>query len=121
MHVIEHIGLGRYGDPLDYDGDMKALFELKRVIAKGGRLLLVLPVGTPARIEFNTHRVYDYKDVYDVMSDVFHLESAIIFSHGAQGWVGEPVEETHMTTSPKYGIACWHYKKGRPKCFAMMT
>ena len=31
MHVIEHIGLGRYGDLLDYDGDLKAMKELKRV------------------------------------------------------------------------------------------
>lgn len=22
MHVVEHVGLGRYGDPLDYDGDI---------------------------------------------------------------------------------------------------
>ena len=30
MHVIEHIGLGRYGDPLDPDGDIKAINELKK-------------------------------------------------------------------------------------------
>tara|TARA_R110002096_G_scaffold152824_20_gene316261 strand:- start:14849 stop:15403 length:555 start_codon:yes stop_codon:yes gene_type:complete len=28
MHVIEHIGLGRYGDVLDVDGDLKAISEL---------------------------------------------------------------------------------------------
>lgn len=36
MHVIEHIGLGRYGDTLDYDGDLKAVNELKRVVRPGG-------------------------------------------------------------------------------------
>lgn len=25
MHVVEHIGLGRYGDQLDYDGDIKSV------------------------------------------------------------------------------------------------
>ncbi len=30
MHVVEHVGLGRYGDPLDVDGDLKACRELAR-------------------------------------------------------------------------------------------
>src|SRR5690554_5750635 len=43
MHTVEHVGLGRYGDPLDYDGDIKAINELKRVLARGGHLLFVVP------------------------------------------------------------------------------
>ncbi|MEN0111343.1 MAG: hypothetical protein AAF805_11535, partial [Planctomycetota bacterium] len=35
MHVLEHIGLGRYGDPVDPDGDRKAAAELERIIAPG--------------------------------------------------------------------------------------
>ncbi|MBA2687956.1 MAG: DUF268 domain-containing protein, partial [Gemmatimonadaceae bacterium] len=45
MHTIEHVGLGRYGDELDYDGDLKAMAELERVLAPGGNLLFVVPVG----------------------------------------------------------------------------
>ena len=36
MHVIEHVGLGRYGDPLDPLGDLKAARELQRVLSTGG-------------------------------------------------------------------------------------
>ncbi len=43
MHTIEHIGLGRYGDPLDALGDRQALAELERVVASGGSLLIVVP------------------------------------------------------------------------------
>ena len=32
MHVVEHIGLGRYGDHLDADGSVKAINEIKRVL-----------------------------------------------------------------------------------------
>jgi Caenorhabditis protein of unknown function, DUF268 len=32
-NVIEHIGLGRYGDPLDPDGELRAIGELVRVLA----------------------------------------------------------------------------------------
>src|SRR2546426_837368 len=39
MHVAEHVGLGRYGDELDPEGDVKAMSELSRVLARGGSLL----------------------------------------------------------------------------------
>lgn len=58
LHVIEHIGLGRYGDPIDPDGADRALRELSRVIAPGGQLLVSAPVGR-ARVAFNAHRVLD--------------------------------------------------------------
>ena len=41
MHTIEHIGLGRYGDKLDPEGDLKAISELKRVLKVDGDLLFV--------------------------------------------------------------------------------
>jgi len=34
--VVEHIGLGRYGDPIDPFGSEKAIKELKRVVKVGG-------------------------------------------------------------------------------------
>ena len=60
MHVIEHIGLGRYGDPLDPEGDIKSAKELSRVLAPGGKLLFVVPIGSKSRIEYNAHRIYSY-------------------------------------------------------------
>ena len=57
LHVVEHIGLGRYGDPLDPEGTTKAIAELARIVAPQGTLLLALPVGRP-QIAFNAHRVH---------------------------------------------------------------
>ncbi len=56
LHVIEHVGLGRYGDPIDPKGLIKACKELSRVLAKNGYLYLSTPVGLEA-IYFNAHRV----------------------------------------------------------------
>ena len=58
LHVAEHIGLGRYGDPIDPLGTRKAFAELSRVLAPGGRFYFVLPVGRPS-VVFNAHRVHD--------------------------------------------------------------
>lgn len=57
LHVIEHIGLGRYGDPLDPDGARNAAEELQRVIGPGGTLYLSTPIGRE-RVCFNAHRVF---------------------------------------------------------------
>jgi SAM-dependent methyltransferase len=57
LHVIEHVGLGRYGDPLDPDGPARAARELARVLAPRGRLYLSAPVGRE-RVCFNAHRVF---------------------------------------------------------------
>ena len=57
LHVIEHIGLGRYGDPLDPLGSSKAAKELQRVLRPGGSLYLSTPVGRE-RTCFNAHRIF---------------------------------------------------------------
>jgi SAM-dependent methyltransferase len=62
LHVAEHIGLGRYGDPLDPDGTRKAAAELARVLAPGGQLLFSGPVGRP-RTCFNAHRIHAPHDL----------------------------------------------------------
>lgn len=62
MHVIEHVGLGRYGDPLDPQGSVKAAKELQRVVAQGGHLFLSTPVGRK-RTCFNAHRIHPPHEV----------------------------------------------------------
>jgi SAM-dependent methyltransferase len=58
LHVIEHIGLGRYGDPVDPDGHLLAAREMTRVLAHGGRLLIGVPTGRE-RLCFDAHRIFD--------------------------------------------------------------
>ena len=57
LHAIEHVGLGRYSDPIDPDGWRKAIAELKRVIRPGGRLYFSVPVGRQ-RVLFNANRIF---------------------------------------------------------------
>lgn len=57
---IEHSGLGRYGDPIDPDGDLKSLAVSMRWLNQDADLLLAVPVGLDC-IKFNRHRVYGPK------------------------------------------------------------
>lgn len=56
--VVEHIGLGRYGDRLDSLGSEKAIYELKRVLRRRGVILFSVPVDAENRIYFNAHRSF---------------------------------------------------------------
>lgn len=55
--ALEHFGLGRYSDPIDYNGWKKALHAIKRKIKVGGTFYMSVPVGVE-RVRFNAHRVF---------------------------------------------------------------
>ncbi len=54
---VEHSGLGRYGDPLDPDGDIKTMYDIHKNLKENGLLLWGAPVGHDALV-WNEHRVY---------------------------------------------------------------
>jgi hypothetical protein len=62
LHVIEHIGIGRYGDPVDPLGHIRAAEQLVRVLAPGGTLLIGTPVGRE-RLVYDAHRVFSPETV----------------------------------------------------------
>jgi hypothetical protein len=76
LHVAEHIGLGRYGDPLDPKGTFKATRELARVLAPGGNLYFSLPVGKP-KVCFNAHRIHSPKQILEYFSDLRLVEFSV--------------------------------------------
>ena len=56
----EHDGLGRYGDPLNPDGDLEAMQHMKKLLKKDGLMYLAVPAGRD-KVYFNVHRVYGEK------------------------------------------------------------
>jgi hypothetical protein len=54
---IEHSGLGRYGDEIDPDGDLRAMAICERWLTADAKIYVALPVG-PDLVLFNRHRVY---------------------------------------------------------------
>jgi len=110
MHTVEHVGLGRYGDPLDYDGDRKAIAELKRVLAPGGSLLFVVPLGRESVICFNAHRIYDKDQVLDLFSDMELMDFTLIPESGKDGGlVADPPDE--LLNRQFYACGCFWFKK----------
>jgi hypothetical protein len=108
LHVAEHVGLGRYGDPLDPLGTRKAAAELARVLAPGGDLYFALPVGRP-RVCFNAHRVHSAQGVRGYFGTLDLAEFAGTSDDGA------------LVESPPLGFfddaeyACGFFRFRRPR------
>ena len=108
MHTVEHVGLGRYGDPMDPDGDLKAIGELKRVLATGGDLLFVVPMGKP-RIVFNAHRIYAYDQIVSYFKNFTMKEFTLIPDDGDVVF-NAPKE---LVNQQSYGCGCFWFTKVR--------
>jgi hypothetical protein len=108
MHTIEHIGLGRYGDPLNPEGDKIAIQELKRVMKPGGNLLLVVPVGK-AKIMFNAHRIYNYQHIIDLFDSFELREFSLVPDDPGLGMILNASRE--QADQQEYGCGCFWFSK----------
>ena len=109
MHTVEHVGLGRYGDPIDPEGDIKAIKELKRVLAPGGNLLFVVPVGLP-RLQYNAHRIYSYEMIIEYFSDLTLIEFSLISDNALEtGIITHAAAE--LVARQKCGCGCFWFRK----------
>ncbi len=109
MHVVEHIGLGRYGDPIDPEGDLKAIKELKRVLKPEGYLLFVAPIGKQ-KLAFNAHRIYSFESILLYFSGFDLLESAIVADRDKGGKLVSPITKD-IADRQDYGCGCFLFKK----------
>ena len=67
LHTLEHFGLGRYGDPLSFDGYLMGLANLFALAKDGGMVYVSVPIGAE-RIEFNAHRVFSVLGFSGILS-----------------------------------------------------
>ncbi len=109
MHTIEHVGLGRYGEPLDPEGDWRALAELQRVLAPGGDLLIVVPVGRP-RIQFNAHRIYDPRMIEDRLPELGLHQLAVLPDDTSRGLWRNP--DRQEVLRQRYACGCFWFRRG---------
>jgi len=100
-HVVEHIGLGRYGDNLDNTGDLKAIQNLKK--SAGKHLFFVVPVGNPC-VEFNAHRIYSPVYIASLFPEFKCQEFYLIPNNGEKPSVSL-IQELDLP----YACGCFHF------------
>jgi len=91
LHAIEHFGLGRYNDPIDYSGHLKGIENITQILKKGGTFYFSVPIG-PLRIEFNAHRVFSLEYLIRILSPNYDIRS---FSYVNDA--GDLIENAELT------------------------
>jgi SAM-dependent methyltransferase len=81
LHVVEHIGLGRYGDTVDARGSEKACREMARTVKVGGNLYLSTPVGKQITY-FNAHRVFNPETIINYFPNFKLVEFSMVNDRG---------------------------------------
>ncbi|MFZ4582122.1 MAG: DUF268 domain-containing protein [Paludibacter sp.] len=114
LHAIEHFGLGRYGDPIDYFGHEKAIKNITQMLTVGGLFYFSVPIGLQ-RIEFNAHRVFSIDYLLNFFSPNFELLS---FSYvDDKGDLHENITLTEDKISNNlgcsFGCGIFEWKKNR--------
>jgi SAM-dependent methyltransferase len=99
LHVAEHVGLGRYGDPLNPRGTLLAADELARVLAPGGVLYLAVPVGRP-RLCFNGCRIHSANSIRKYFAELQLIEYS-----GVDDW-GQFRERVDLEEFAQCDYAC---------------
>lgn len=99
--VIEHIGLGRYGDPLDQFGTEKAAKELARVLAKGGSLYISVPVDAENKVYFNAHRAFTRDYILNIFKPLNLTEEKYIY--------GKDIYPAYDATKG-FGTGLYHFR-----------
>lgn len=100
--VIEHIGLGRYGDPLDPFGTEKSIKELIRILKKDGSLYISVPIDNESKIYFNAHRAFSRTHILNLFKDLTLREEKYIY--------GNDMFNNYDTTKG-FGTGLYHFKK----------
>ncbi len=83
--VLEHIGLGRYGDKIDPWGSEKAIAEITRVLKPGGYLFISVPVDRENRAFFNAHRTFTRRYLLSLFAKEFNLKEEK-YIYGKKVW-----------------------------------
>jgi hypothetical protein len=82
LHAIEHFWLWRYWDSIDINWHIKGLDNIYMMLKKWGILYLSTPIWKQ-RIEFNAHRVFSVKYLYDYLIDKYEIEK---FAYVDDNW-----------------------------------
>lgn len=113
LHALEHFGLGRYGDPVEFDGWIAGFRGLTRLLREGGILYLSVPTSSHQRVEFNAHRIFSIPFIRDFVEPDFLVEDcAMVLDDGSLLTNVDPDSmEAQASFDANYGCSIWTLAK----------
>jgi len=102
LNVIEHFGLGRYGDSIDPNGHLNGFNNISKMLKKDGIFYFSVPMGKEQKIEFNAHRIFNLQYLIDWVRNLYHIDNFCYIDD-----MGDLCENTQLTDDNiKYSFNC---------------
>lgn len=102
ISTIEHVGLGRYGDPVVSEGDREAMREIKRVLKEGGQLIITVPCGKDticySKKSVPLSRVYSGRSLLRLLGGFEIMEMSYIIKRG-RVWLPASLSEAEKAVA----------------------
>lgn len=92
LHALEHFGLGRYGDPVDYEGHLTGWKNMSKMVKQGGKFYFSVPIGEQ-RIEFNAHRVFSLAYLMNLIEQYYSIDSFAYINDGGEFIADAPLDD----------------------------
>ncbi|MBF0430913.1 MAG: DUF268 domain-containing protein [Fibrobacteria bacterium] len=105
LHALEHFGLGRYGDPISYEGYIKGFKNLYTFLKPDGKFYFSVPIG-PQRIEFNAHRVFSIRHLLFLFKDKFTIDDFSYVDDSGQLHKNVPLRKQEMDNNFNCTYGC---------------
>jgi hypothetical protein len=104
LHVVEHFGLGRYGDPINPNGYKHVIKEIQRVASKD--IYISVPIGAQ-RLIFDSHRIFNPVNIIQLFNQCILDSFAAIDDNDSLRLDLDPTECQNFD----YGCGLYHFKK----------
>lgn len=113
LHAIEHFGLGRYGDTINFNGHLLGMENLYKLLKHGGTLYFSTPMGEPQQIKFHAHRIFSLRYLLKQFNGKYKIKRFSFVND--EGYLFENVNlsEENINTSfhCKYGCGIFELEK----------
>jgi len=112
LHALEHFGLGRYGDKVNYHGHLMGWENIYRLLKKNGKFYFSVPIGEQ-RIEFNAHRVFSLRYLLTLSAGRYKIDSFAYVDDSGHLHADIELKEKHVqdNLSCHYGCAIFEFSK----------
>lgn len=105
LHVLEHFGLGRYGDRVDCNGHLIGLEKMHKMLKPGGKFYLSVPIG-PQRVEFDGHRVFSVKYLLGLLAGKFKVDHFSYVDDAGRLFRNVPLEDRRVDENFSCRLGC---------------
>jgi hypothetical protein len=98
---LEHDGLGRYGDPINPEGDFAAMQEYRALLKDDGLAVIAVPMvfrkGDMGQLPANWHRVYSFERMERLCQGFESIGEPITVNNGHHAWQNQPIHVLRKT------------------------